>query len=605
MSYLMNLTEIEKTYGVEQLFKGFSLGIEKGDKIGVIGPNGAGKSTLLKIIAGKTEPDKGEINRIKGLNCVYLEQDPEFDENLTSGEIIGMALEKSLGQNPGSEGEIRKIIGMSGYNEYDDTKVSTFSGGMKKKLALTCAMMELPDILLLDEPTNHLDLEGIEWLENIISTSSFSFIAVSHDREFLNNCSNKMIEISPVYPGCFFIISGGYDDFLKQKNGFLEKQTEMVQTLSNKMRREDDWLSRSPKARTTKARFRIDSAHDLRAELSKVKARDSIELSPTIEFESTGRKTKRLIVSERISKSYEDKAVFNDFSLVLQKGDRFSVVGPNGSGKTTLIDILSKKARPDSGKIHHVENLKIVYFDQKRGILDRNKTPKEILAPESDSVIFKNHGVHIISWLKRFGIDKEQMNQPVHSLSGGEQARVMMADLVRTPCDIIFLDEPTNDLDIPTIEMLEDSLVDFEGTVFVVTHDRYFARALNSKYICLDGKGKIGVFHGLDQWKKDVVEDEVKKAEKVKRESKPKPVNKEKKSTKLSYKYQRELDNMEDNITKAETLVEELEERVADPELYKNPDEYANVCRELKDAQDACEALYERWEYLEAMKNGD
>lgn len=603
MSYLMNLTDIEKSYGIELLFSEFSMGIEETDKIGVIGPNGAGKSTLLKIIAGITNPDSGDINRVKGLNCVYLDQAPEFDESATAGSVIFDALEKSLDINFDREGKIRKIIGLSGFSEYDERLISTFSGGMKKKLALACAMMKLPDILLLDEPTNHLDLEGIEWLENILKNSDFAFIAVTHDRQFLNNTARKIIEVSPVYPGSYLIVEGDYDRFLRDKTQFLENQSERVQTLRNKMRREDDWLSRSPKARTTKARYRIDSAEELRSELTETKRRDNVNLSPEIEFEATGRKTKRLISVEKVSKAYEGKNIFSEFSMVLKRNDRLSIVGPNGSGKTTLIDIFSKNLEPDKGKVFHVENLKILYFDQKRAFLDKTKTPKDILAPESDSVVLKNRKVHIISWLKKFGIDKDQINQPVHSLSGGEQARIMMADLVRTPCDIIFLDEPTNDLDIPTIEMLEESLMNFEGCVVAVTHDRYFAKSLGSQFVCLGGDGDIGIYSDLSQWKKDSAVSNIKKEKKPVKETAPDSDKNAAQPKKLSYKYQFELDHMEETILEAEEAVAEFESKICDPEIIQNQDEYAKICEELKNAQEKAEKLYERWEYLESLKD--
>lgn len=602
MSYLMNVLNIEKTYGLELLFKNFSLGIEKGDKIGIIGPNGAGKSTLLKITAGLVSPDSGEINRVKGLNCEYLDQDPDFDDSFTAGNIISASIEQSLKKNPGKEGEIRKVIGLSGMSEYDDTKVGLFSGGMKKRLALTCAMMQLPDILLLDEPTNHLDLSGIEWLENMLNTSGFTYISVTHDREFLNNCADKIIEISPVFPGSYFIVDGNFETFLDKKDLFLQNQSEKVLSLANKMRREDDWLSRSPKARTTKAKFRIDKAYELKDELKQTRSRDNVNFSPEIEFESTGRKTKRLINAEKISKSFSGQKIIDEFSIVLQKNDRISIVGPNGSGKTTLVDMLSGQSFPDKGKVEHVENLQILYFDQKRAFLDKSKTPKDILAPDSDSVIFQNRKIHIISWLKRFGIAKDQINQPVHSLSGGEQARILMADLIRTPCDVIFLDEPTNDLDIPTIEMLEDALLNFDGCVVAVTHDRYFAKALGSKYICINEDGTPGIYSDLSQWKKEAskVLKKTDKKEKKEIQVKKQPENKPKK---LSYKYQLELDLMEEKILENEELVKKLEIMAADTELMKNTKEYIKVCEDLKKAQEKTEELYERWEYLESLKN--
>ncbi|MDY0132643.1 MAG: ABC-F family ATP-binding cassette domain-containing protein [Desulforegulaceae bacterium] len=601
MSYLMNLLNIEKTYGFELLFENFSLGIEKGDKIGIIGPNGAGKSTLLKIISGLVSPDNGEINRVKGLNCEYLDQDPDFEDSFIVGNIISSSIEKSLEKNPGKEGEIRKVTGLSGMSEYDDTKVGLFSGGMKKRLALTCAMMQLPDILLLDEPTNHLDLNGIEWLENMLNNSGITYMSVTHDREFLNNCADKIIEISPVFPGSHFIVEGNFETFLNKKDLFLQNQSDKVLSLANKMRREDDWLSRSPKARTTKAKFRIDKAYELKDELSQTRSRDNVNLSPEIEFESTGRKTKRLVSAKEISKSFNGKTIIDNFSIVLQRNDRVSILGANGSGKTTLVDMLSGQSFPDKGKIDHVENLKIIYFDQKRAFLDKSKTPKEILAPDSDSVIVKNRKLHIISWLKKFGIAKEQINQPVHSLSGGEQARVLMADLIRTPCDLIFLDEPTNDLDIPTIEMLEDALLNFEGCVVAVTHDRYFAKAIGSKYVGINNHGKLGIYHELGQWQEELAESEKKteKKEKKKTQGKNRLDNKPRK---LSYKYQLELDTMEEKILENEELISKLEIKASDTELMKKTEDYIKVCEDLKKAQEKNEALYERWGYLESLE---
>ncbi|PIE75122.1 MAG: ABC transporter ATP-binding protein [Deltaproteobacteria bacterium] len=599
MSYQMNLVNIEKSYGVKFLFSGLSMGIEKGDKIGVIGPNGSGKSTLLKIISGTEIPEKGKVNRIKNLVCYYLEQNPVFERGLLIKNIISSSIESSLEKNHGREGDIRKFAGLSGFNEYDEQSVDELSGGMKKRLALGCAMMSLPDILLLDEPTNHLDLEGIEWLENILIHSDMTFVCVTHDREFLNNAAKRIIEISPVYPGSHFIADGDFDFFSREKTLFLENQSEKVQILENKMKREDSWLSRSPKARTTKARFRVDSAEKLREKLNDTRVRNNANFFPEIEFEATCRKTKRLITAEHISKSFEEKKVFSDLSIVLKKNDRFSIIGKNGSGKTTLIDILTKKNQPDKGKISHVENLKIVYFDQHRSLLDKSKTPKEILAPESDSVIVKNRGIHIISWLKRFGIDKDQINQPVKSLSGGEQARILMADLVRRPCDIIFLDEPTNDLDIPTIEMLENSVAEFDGCIVSVTHDRYFAKSISSQFLCLNGDGSWGIFHDLSQWKKIIKNESVKKRKK--KSSSQKIVKEKAPQKKLSYKYQYELDNIESKILEAEKRAAELEEKISEPENIKNQEKYAKTCIELKDCLEKVENLYERWDYLESL----
>ncbi len=328
-------------------------------------------------------------------------------------------------------------------------------------------------MLLLDEPTNHLDLDGILWLEKLlVSSRLLAYVVISHDRAFLDRVANRVVEVAPHYPGGTFISAGSYTTFLEKRAEYLEARTQYRDSLANRVRRELEWLGRGPKARTTKSQARIDETERLMADLAQV--RSELNTSQAgIELTGSGRRTKRLVVASGVHKTLGGRELFNDLDLVLQPGQRLGVVGANGSGKSTLLKFLAGWLESDSGVIRRAHQLQVAYFDQDREHLDQTLSLRRALAPEGDTVLYRDREVHVVTWARRFQFRDDQLDQPVSELSGGEQARIHIARLMLRPADLLLLDEPTNDLDIPTLEVLEASLPDFPGALVLVSHDRY------------------------------------------------------------------------------------------------------------------------------------
>ena len=363
--------------------------------------------------------------------------------------------------------------------------------------------MQAPDLLLLDEPTNHLDLAGIEWLEAVLAEAVFASVIVSHDRYFLENIATDMAELSRVYPDGVLRVRGSYSTFLEKKEEFLHAQSKRQEALENLVHNEIEWLRRGAKARTRKSKARIGKANELMEDLADLNARTRTS-SAQIDFSVTDRKTKRLIELEDVTyrlavQDEEDRTLFDKLNFIITAGMRVGLVGPNGSGKTTLLRLLRGELSPTGGEIRRAEWLRIVYFDQTRE-LDSNVTLRRALAPEGDSVIYQDRVIHVASWAARFLFTGEQLNQPVERLSGGERARVLIAQLMLQPADVLLLDEPTNDLDIPTLEILEESLLEFRGSLVLVTHDRYMLDRVSNIVLGLDGQGGAESFADYAQW---------------------------------------------------------------------------------------------------------
>ncbi len=353
-------------------------------------------------------------------------------------------------------------------------------------------------LLLLDEPTNHLDLAGIEWLEKLLMNAPFASITISHDRYFLENVATQMMELNRIYADGLFRVEGNYSAFLEKKDEYLEAQTKHQEALANRVRTEIEWLRRGPKARATKAKARIDKAHAMIGELNDLNARTRTG-SADIDFSATDRKTKRLIDLRQVSYGFDGQTLFKDVDFTITSGMRLGLVGPNGSGKTTLLRLLRGDLLPQAGEVRRADFLRIVYFDQLRQ-LDPTLTLRQALAPDGDSVMYQERTIHVASWAARFLFANEQLNQPVGRLSGGERARVLIAKLMLEPADVLLLDEPTNDLDIPTLEILEESLLAFQGALVLVTHDRYMLDRVSNVVLGLDGEGTAERFADYGQW---------------------------------------------------------------------------------------------------------
>lgn len=614
MSNILSCQGVCKAYGAQQLFRNISFTINSGDRIGLIGPNGSGKSTLLKIISGLEEVDSGQVVCQKYVRLSYLAQVDSFDDAASVTDNLLQALEESEYDQAERLHRVHSLLSRA---EFVDSEIAVgkLSGGWRKRLAICRSLLSSPDILVMDEPTNHLDIEGILWLEKILggglSDGPQAWLLVSHDRRFLENCSTRIIELSQVYPEGSLQVDGRYSDFLEAREDFLERQAEVEVRLSNKVRRETEWLRRGPKARATKAKYRIDEAHRLQQELSQVKSRNRATGSVQIDFDATGRKTKKLLEASGIKKGFGDRPLFAELDIVLSPGTRLGLLGRNGCGKSTLMRILASAGSdepfaPDSGSLRVAENVQIVSFDQKREDIDPTLTLRRALAPDGDGVVYQGRSLHVVSWAKKFLFRPDQLETPVGQLSGGEQARILLANLMRRPADILLLDEPTNDLDIPSLDVLEESLLEFPGALVLVTHDRFLMDRVCDNLLGFDGEGAVAYYAEYGQWLEEMISKGREEREKDSGEKKQKPDagGGLKKKGKLSYMDQREYDRIEELIMEAEARVEELQQRMVLPEVVSDPAQAAECWEELENAQATVEGLYSRWDELEEMKNG-
>jgi len=603
MSLIFSLKNVSKSYGDDTLFQDLSIDFKANEQLGLIGMNGSGKSTLLKIIANASSPDTGERMTHSRLNYVYLPQEDRLDPDQTIEQILYDSIKDQPFDDKERHKIVQKSLGTGGFS--DAAAVSkTLSGGWKKKLAITRALCAKPDILLLDEPTNHLDINGILWLEKILKTARFSFIVVSHDRAFLENVCRNVMEIGRYYSGGYFKIQGQYKKFEKERHKFLTAQQKQQASLSSKMRREDEWLRQGPKARSTKAKYRIDQAEKLRMELAALKNRNKNTATVEIDFHATGRQTKKLLKAFQLEKNRGGKTLFSDITFELGPGFCLGVVGENGSGKSTFLSILEQKTKPDRGKVEWAENLKIAVYDQDRSKLNPELTLKEALNPAGgDSVNFKGRSIHVVTWAKRFLFMPDQLDMPVKWLSGGEKARILIANMMLTPCDILMLDEPTNDLDILSLEVLEDSIQQFPGAVIIVSHDRYLMDKVCHRILYLDPAADARFFKDFTQI--------MNFRETLTKKSKPGNSKTEKRTKKtapktaitFSYKDKFELDHIEEKILSKEQDVETLSQKIQHPDIIGSPEDMKHYCSLLKQAQEEVHSLYERWEVLEQKKD--
>jgi ABC transport system ATP-binding/permease protein len=598
MASLINVSAISKTFGIAPLFENISLNINEGDRVGLIGPNGAGKSTLLEILTGRREPDTGNVALKKATRLAYVTQDSQFPEGLTVRQVVHRAMAEAKVAEEEKLAREAETLGRAGFEDFDQ-RASSLSGGWRKRLAIAEALVQSPDIVMLDEPTNHLDLAGIAWLEDLLNNAPFACVVVSHDRYFLENVATAMVELNPAFPNGTFYVSGNYSTFLEKKGEFLHAQAKHQDALENRVKTEMEWLRRGPKARATKSKARIDKAQEMIGELKDLKIRTRVELTD-IDFSATDRKTKRLVHLEGVSHGFGDSVLFDGTSFTITAGMRVGLVGANGSGKTTLLRLLKGDMPPMRGEIQRADNLRIVSFDQIREI-DQNLTLRRALAPDSDSVVYRDRVIHVASWAAKFLFTSEQLNQPVRRLSGGERARVLIARLMLEPADLLLLDEPTNDLDIPTLEILEESLLEFQGAMVLVTHDRYLLDRVATVVLGLDGKGGAERFADYSQWN-------VWQVEKKKGRSGTGPTDVPAPRAaavkkKLSYIEARDYETIEHRVSEAELALEAQHDAVQHA-ASKGGKELEAAMAELEKKQLAVDELYERWAELEKKLTG-
>jgi len=599
---LLTAKGLYKSFGVQTLFENVSLNLYPGDRIGLIGPNGSGKSTLLKILAGLEAPDAGTRSVRRLARVGFVPQECAFDPDATIEELIVRSIDEALADDPDPRSHrdalLAKALGTGAFPDRLE-RAKALSGGWTRRLAIVRELAADPDVLLLDEPTNHLDLEGLEWLESLLINGRFATIVVSHDRRFLDVTATRMVELDRIYPDGVLAVQGAFREFLTRRGAFLDEQVRQRDALANKVRREAEWLRRGPKARATKARYRVDEAHRLMDELAGANARGTTRTAD-IDFTGTKRRTKRLLVAHELGKSLGGNVLFKDVDLVLSPGTRVGLAGANGSGKTTLLRVLAGELTPDEGRVERAPGLRIVYFDQKREKLDLSSTLRKALAPDGDQVMYRGRPIHVAGWARRFLFEPDRLETPVGSLSGGERARVLIANLVIQPADLLLLDEPTNDLDIPTLTVLEESLADFPGAVVLVTHDRAMMDEIADGVIGLDGRGGAVRFGDLAQWEQARRRSANVGARKTTKTPKARPRKK-----RLGYLEQRELEAMEDRILHAEQTLAERKRDLEDPTIASDAGRLQS-CSEAADAAQAeVDALYERWAVLEAKLRSD
>lgn len=601
MALLLGCQRIAKAFGGPPLFTELSFGVHDGDRVGLVGPNGSGKSTLLRILAGLESVDSGTVSLRRQAQLAYVPQHPEFPADRSVADVLRHALAPADLDPVERETRVKLTLARCGFTD-PDVLPGVLSGGWQKRLAVACALVAQPDLLLLDEPTNHLDLDGILWLEQLLQTEPRAFVVVSHDRWFLEHTAQRMLDIDPVHAGGSFETRGTYSEFLERKEAALREQARTEETLANRVRREVDWLRRGPKARSTKAHARIQEAGRLIGELADVQTRNE-RRSAAIDFTATDRRTKRLLVAEHVAKSFGERRILDDANLVLGPGTRLGLLGPNGSGKSTLIKLLIGELEPDAGTIQRADGLRVAMLDQHRTQFDPTVTLKRALAPEGDQVIFGGRPIHVAGWARRFLFRAEQLTMPVGRLSGGERARVLLASLMLQPADLLVLDEPTNDLDIPTLEVLEESLLEFPGAVVLVTHDRFLFQRVTTTVLALDGAGGVAPFADYAQWEASRTEAASSKPRAARADVAPsKPREAKPAAKKFSWNEQREWEGMEAAILAAEEALAQAQAAANDPAVATRADELAARCHALQDAQGVVDRLYARWAELEAKR---
>ncbi|MGD0428458.1 MAG: ABC-F family ATP-binding cassette domain-containing protein [Candidatus Acidiferrales bacterium] len=603
MPPIINAQGLSKRYGTAPLFQNISFTVSEGDRIGLIGPNGSGKSTLLEILHGKVQPDTGNVAIRKGTRLSCVSQISEFAAGETAHFVIEAALKKSGVPETDRAFRTAEALSRAGFEDFDIATAS-LSGGWKKRLAIAEALVQQPDILLLDEPTNHLDLAGIKWLETLLQNASFACVVVSHDRYFLENVADHMVELDRAYEDGFLRVNGNYSQFLEAKEQYLHAQGKRQEALENLVHTEIEWLRRGPKARTTKSKSRIDKAHSMIGELADLNNRTRTATAK-IDFSASNRQTKQLIGLDGVTYAIAGRTLFKNINFTLQSGMRVGLVGPNGSGKTTLLRLLRGDILPTAGKILKADSLRIVYFDQNRQ-LDPDISLRRALAPDSDSVIYQERVIHVAAWAARFLFSGEDLNRPVGRLSGGERARVLIAQLMLQQADVLLLDEPTNDLDIPTLEILEESLLEYRGALVLVTHDRYMLDRVSTIVLGLDGRGDAERFADYSQWEAWLRSQQAKPstnapatATRNGRNSAPADANRPgATANKLSHTEGRELASIEKRIAKAEEELLVKRAALEDPEISSDAPRLHTAYVEMESAQKTVDELYARWAKL-------
>ena len=599
MPDLICLSEVGHSYGAEALFEHLDLTVRAGERLGLIGANGSGKSTLLRIIAGLISPETGRRVAHGDPHVALVAQDETFAPETTARELLAAA--QPGGREAGGDCSPAVIAALEAHDlaAIADQPIGQLSGGWRKRVAIAVGLITDPDLLLLDEPTNHLDLSAIWSLQERLQGLRCAVVIISHDRWFLDRVVGRMVELGACYPAGLFQHPGDYRGFVNAREVFLDGQRATQQRLANRLRREDAWLARRPKARTTKAVARIRQAEVLRSDLAAVQRRNAAgQRSPDFDFQATGRRGNELVVAEGIAKSYGDKTIFADLDCTLAPGCCLGLIRLNGSGKTTLMQVLAGTLAPDCGRLRHAHGLRLATFSQDRRDLDPQRSLRRTLCPQGDQVAWGGGSMHIAAYARRFLFGGHQLDQPVASLSGGEQARLLIALLMLQPADLLLLDEPTNDLDIPSLEVLEEALLDFPGAVVLITHDRFLLDRVCDQLIALDGQGAAWPVADMQQW------EQARGRQAAAQAADPGPAVAAAgpAAPALTWPEQKELRGLPERIERAEARLAALEQRSQDPVIGTDPQALLSLSADIQALQDTIDGLYARWEDLSARE---
>ena len=608
MAILATARNLGKSFSARPLFEGVCFTLAEGERVGLIGPNGAGKTTLLRILAGADSPDQGELVLRRGLRVGHVAQVPEFRPGQSVRQAVlepaaGLVDAEHRWQTEARADELCARLELSGPQAGADAPVDRLSGGWRKRVALARELLREPELLLLDEPTNHLDVESILWLEDFLAHAPFATVTVTHDRLFLQRVSHRILELDRRNAGGLLSVDGDYATFLERKADLMAAQERREASLRNTLRRETEWLRRGAPARSTKQQARIQRVLALAGTVDELAARNTVGTA-ALDFGGAGRQPKRLLEAKAIAKTYGGTTIFRGIDLFLGPGSRVGLIGKNGCGKSTLLRVLVGQESPDAGTVIRADNLQVAYFEQQRESLDPAVTVIDTLCPGGDQVDFRGTWVHVNGYLARFLFRPEQAKLTVGQLSGGEQSRLALARLMLRPANVLVLDEPTNDLDLATLDVLEETLTNFDGAVLLVSHDRYFLdRATTSllAFSALPG-GQVTHLVGLSQWEAWYAaerEDLAAAAERDRPAVARAPASGPRR--KLSYLDQREFDTIEARIADAEARLAALEAEQARPELASNASRLVELIGQIEGARAEIDVLFARWSELEAM----
>lgn len=591
---IYTLKGIALAFGDNQLFSDVELYINHGDKISLVGRNGSGKSTLLKIIAGVLEPDSGEVFIQPGVKVAYMPQEPDFGKCQTLREVVRSGIEDYT-----PELEYKVNILVEQFAIAAEQEVSKASGGERRKAALAKALIAEPDILLLDEPTNHLDITTIEQLEKIIKDFSGAVVLISHDRMFLSNTSDVTFWLDR---GKMHYNNRGFKFFEEWQEQIINQEIIDQNNLNRKIAEETEWLHKGVTARRRRNMGRLRKLQQLRLERKEqIKQIGNINLN----IDEGDFRSKLVIEAKNICKSFGERVIVKEFSTRIIKGNKIGIVGPNGAGKTTLVKLLTKRLEPDSGFVRIGKNLEEAYFDQNRLTLDPKKTLWQTLCDKGDHIMVQGHWRHVVAYLKDFLFKPSQAQCPVAALSGGEKNRLMLAAALAQPSNFLVLDEPTNDLDMDTLDLLQEVLDDYGGTILIVSHDRDFLDRVVSSVIYLKGDGTVYEHAGsYSELLEKLPEHEIKPVSKVapKKPAAATTQTSANKPKKLSYNQQRLLEVLPQEVAEIEKEISQIEQELSNPDLYTaQPQRFDELSRKLPELQNVKEGKENQWLELQML----